>query len=172
MRRPAPVRVIGPLQWIVYPALAAVAATVVLGTPVQLFSLRLPEPVIPMALAFAWPQIRPSMLAPAVLFLLGLFLDLFWGGPLGLWALALMGVYAVILFSRNLLAGHEGLVRFGWYAACTLGAFLLAYAIVGVRAGNPPAVLSLIAQIAPTLLIYPAADWMLERFDDGDMRFR
>jgi rod shape-determining protein MreD len=172
VRRPAAVRVIGPLQWIVYPSLVALAVTVVLGTPVQLFGLTLPEPVIPMVLAFAWPLIRPSMLAPAVLFGLGVFLDMFWRGPLGLWPLALMAVYGVILLSRNLLAGHEGLVRFGWYAACTVGAFSLAYVIVALRAGNPPAILPLIGQITPTLMLYPAANWLLERFDDGDTRFR
>ena len=172
MRRPVAVRVVGPLQWIIYPALAAVAATIVLATPAQLFGLTLPEPVVPMVLAFAWPLIRPSMTAPAVLFALGLFLDLFWNGPLGMWALCLMGVYGVLLLSRNLLAGHEGLIRFAWYVACTLGAFLFAYVIVTVRAGNPPAILSLIGQIVPTLLLDPVADWMLERFDDGDIRFR
>lgn len=172
MRRPVAVRVVGPLQWIVYPALAAVAATIVFATPVQLFGLTLPEPVFPMVLAFAWPLIRPSMTAPAVLFALGLFLDMFWAGPLGLWPLCLMGVYAVILLSRSLLAGHEGVVRFAWYAACTVGAFLTAYGIVAVRAANPPAILSLIGQVVPTLILYPIADWLLERFDDGDTRFR
>jgi len=172
VRRPVAVRVVGPLQWIVYPALATVAATIVFATPVELLGFTLPEPVFPMVLAFAWPLIRPSMTAPAVLFGLGLFLDMFWGGPLGLWPLCLMGVYAVILLSRNLLAGHEGLVRFAWYAACTLGAFLVAYGIVTIRAANPPAILSLIGQIVPTLILYPVADWLLERFDDGDTRFR
>ena len=66
MRRPVAVRVVGPMQWIVYPALAAVAATVVFATPVELFGLTLPEPVFPMVLAFAWPLIRPSMTAPAI----------------------------------------------------------------------------------------------------------
>jgi rod shape-determining protein MreD len=56
--------------------------------------------------------------------------------------------------------------------ACTLAAFLVAYVIVAVRAGNPPAILALIGQILPTLILYPIADWMLERFDDGDIRFR
>lgn len=172
MRRSAAVRVVGPLQWIVYPALAAVAATIVLATPAQLFGLRLPEPVIPMVLAFAWPLIRPSMTAPVVLFALGLFLDLLWGGPLGLWPLGLIGVYGTLLLARSLLAGQDGPVRFVWYAASTVGAFVLAYVIVALRAGNPPAILSLIGQVAPTLLLYPAADWMLERFDEGDTRFR
>ena len=54
-------------------------------------------------------------------------------------------------------------------AACRLGN---PDAAAPQRAGNPPALLSLVAQIVPTLLIYAAADWMLERFDDGDTRFR
>lgn len=172
MRRPVAVRVVGPLQWVVYPSLAAVAATVILGTPIQLFGLRLPEPVVPMVLAFSWPLIRPSMVAAAVLFALGLFLDLFWNTPLGLWPLCLMAVYGVLLLSRNLLAGHEGLIRLGWYVACTLGAFGLAYVIVTVRAGNAPSLYAVFGQIAPTLLLYPLANWMIERFDDGDIRFR
>ncbi len=48
--------------------------------------LQLPEPVFPMAPAFAWAMIRPSVLAPLVLLVMGLFLDLLWGGPIGLWA--------------------------------------------------------------------------------------
>lgn len=172
MRRPAAVRVVGPLQWIIYPALAAVAATIVLATPAELYGLRLPEPVIPMALAFAWPLIRPSMIGPAMLFALGLFLDIFWGGPLGLWPLCLMGVYGTVLVSRNLLAGHEGVVRFGWYLVCTVAAFVLAYAIVALRAANPPAILPVLGQVIPTLLLYPVAHWLIERFDDGDTRFR
>ena len=172
MRRPAAVRVVGPLQWIIYPALAAVAATVILATPAELFGLRLPEPVIPMVLAFAWPLIRPSMLGAAMLFALGLFLDLFWNGPLGLWPLCLMGVYGAVLASRSLLAGHEGLVRFAWYLVCVVAAFVLAYAIVALRAGNAPAILPVVGQVAPTLLLYPLAHWLIERFDDGDTRFR
>ena len=172
MRRPAAVRVVGPLQWILYPALAALAATLILGTPASLFGLRLPEPVIPMVLAFAWPLIRPSMIGPAVLFGTGLFLDLFWSGPLGLWPLCLMGVYATVLFTRHLLAGHEGLVRFTAYAICTLGAFGLAYVIMALRVGNPAAIWPLVAQVVPTLLLYPVANWLIERFDDGDTRFR
>ena len=172
MRRPAAVRVVGPLQWIIYPALVAAAVTVVLATPARLFGLALPEPVIPMVLAFAWPLIRPSMIGPAALFVLGLFLDAFWNGPLGLWPLCLMGVYGTVLLSRNLLAGHEGVVRFGAYAACTLGAFVLAYAVVALRVANPPAIGPVLLQLAPTLMLYPLAHWLIERFDDGDTRFR
>lgn len=172
MRRPVAVRVIGPMQWIVYPSLLVMAVTLVLATPVELFGLKLPEPVAPMVLAFAWPLIRPSMVSAAALFGLGLFLDIFWGGTLGLWPLCLLGVYAVVLASRNLLAGQETQVLFGWYAVCTLGAFVVAYIVVTLDAGRAPSLLALLGQIIPTLLLFPAAGWMIERFDDGDVRFR
>lgn len=172
MRRAGAVRVVGPVQWIAYPLLIALALTVVLATPIQLFGLSLPEPVLLMVLAFAWPLIRPSIVAPAALFIGGLLLDLFWGGPVGLWALCLLAVYGLVLLSRNLLAGQETRSLFIWYVVSTLGAFLLAYLIVTLRAGNPPSLLSLIGQVLPTLLVFPAADWLIQRFDDTDVRFR
>lgn len=166
------VRVVGPTQWVFYPALAVIAITVILATPVELFGLKLPEPVLPLVLAFSWPLIRPSMVAPAVLFGLGLFLDLFWGGTLGLWPLCLLSVYGVVLASRNLLAGQETRILFVWYATCALVAFVLAYLIVTLSTGRAPSLLSLLGQVIPTLLLFPVADWMIQRFDDGDMRFR
>lgn len=172
MRRPQAVRVIGPMQWIVYPSLAALALTVILATPLRLFGFSLPEPVLPMVLAFAWPLIRPSMVAPAVLFGLGLFLDLFWGGMLGLWPFALLVVYGLMLAGRNLMAGQETLFLFVLYVAATGFAFLLAYLVVTLSASNAPSVMATLGQIVPTLLLFPIADWMIQRFDDGDVRFR
>lgn len=172
MRRPVTVRVVGPMQWIFQPALIAIAATIVLATPVELFGLKLPEPILAMALAFAWPLIRPSVIAPAVLLGLGLFLDIFWAGPLGLWALCLLAVYGAVLLSRKFLTGQEAVVLFAWYAACTVMAFALAYTVVAMRAGNAPSLLALLGQVVPTLALFPLANIMIERFDDGDVRFR
>jgi rod shape-determining protein MreD len=172
VRRGGAVRVVGPTQWIIYPALAVLAATLLLGTPIEVFGLKLPEPVLPMVLAFAWPLIRPSMAAPATLLVIGLFLDLFWGGPVGLWPLCLLVVYGGVLAARNLLVGQELRVLFGWYALATFGAFLLAYLIVTLRAGNAPSILALLGQMLPTLLAFIGAAWLIDRFDDTDVRFR
>lgn len=172
MRRPVAVRVVGPAQWIVIPAAITLAVTIVLATPVQLFGLHLPEPVIPMVLAFAWPLIRPSVVAPLMLTLLGLILDILTYGPLGLWPLALLAIYAIVLGSRSFLIGQDTVVLFVWYAACCSLAFLLAWLVVTLIAGNPPSILSLIGQVVPTLLLFPFADRMIERFEDGDVRFR
>jgi len=173
VRRPVAVRVIGPTQWIFLPALAVMAVTLLLATPVKLFGwFALPEVVLPLTLAFAWPLIRPSVLGPITLFLLGLFLDLLWGGRLGLWAICLLAVYGGVLLSRSFLAGQETRVLFAWYAVCVVGAFALVYLIVSLRAHNAPSLLALFWQVLPTLLLFPISAWMIERFDDGDLRFR
>jgi rod shape-determining protein MreD len=172
MRRPVAVRVVGPMQWIVYPALITVAAVIVLQTPVELFGLHLPEPVIPMVLAFAWPLIRPSVLAPVVLVGLGLFLDIVTYGPLGLWGLALLAIYSVVLASRSFLAGQDTAVLFVWYAACCALAFLLAYVVMVFITRTPASLIAVFLQILPTLLLFPFAHRLIERFEDGDVRFR
>jgi rod shape-determining protein MreD len=172
MRRPVAVRVVGPVQWIFIPAGVTLVVTILLATPVELFGLHLPEPVIPMVLAFAWPLIRPSIIAPLVLALLGLLLDILTYGPLGLWGLALLAIYAVVLASRSFLIGQDTAVLFVWYGACCTLAFLMAYVVVSVIARNPPSLLSLIGQVVPTLLLFPFANQMIERFEDGDVRFR
>lgn len=172
MRRPVAVRVVGPVQWIFIPAAITLAATILLATPVELFGLHLPEPVIPMVLAFAWPLIRPTVTAPLTLTLLGLILDILTYGPLGLWALALLSIYTVVLVSRSFLMGQDTAVLFVWYAACCCLAFLLAYLVVALIARNPPSILSLIGQVVPTLLLFPFAHRLIERFEDTDVRFR
>lgn len=172
MRRGFQVRVVGPQHWIFIPALLALAATVILATPVRLFRLPLPEPVIPMVLAFTWPLIRPSVLAPLVLALCGLFLDLLWGGPLGLWALMLLGVYGVVLMARSFIVGQETIVMSFWYAGLTVGAWTVACLLMFLRTGTMPNLLGGAVQVIVTLALFPIAAWLLERFDDGDVRFR
>ena len=172
MRRPVAVRVVGPVQWIVIPALVTVAVTILLATPVELFGLNLPEPVVPMVLAFSWPLIRPSITAPLVLTGLGLLLDVLTYGPLGLWALALLAIYAVVLASRSFLIGQDTAVLFAWYAACCTLAFLLVYLVRMIIDHNAASILALIGQVVPTLLLFPLANHMIERFEDGDVRFR
>ena len=172
MRRPVTVRVVGPAQWIVIPALIAVAGTVILATPIKLFGLNLPEPVLPVVLAFAWPVIRPSVIAPLVLGALGLFLDVFWGGALGLWPLALMAVYGLVLSSRSILSNQETQVLFAWYAGAVAVAFALGFCVVTLQTGNMPSLIGMFFQMLPTILMFPLANLMIQRFDDGDVRFR
>jgi rod shape-determining protein MreD len=161
-----------PQHWIFLPWLACAVATIVLDTPLRVFGLRLPEPVFPMVLAFAWPVIRPSLLAPFGLLAAGLFLDLFWSAPLGLWGLCLLLAYTGALISRNLMTGRSAPVLAMWYVSLTGVAFLAAYLFMMLRAHVTPNLTGALLQFGATLALYPFAHRLIDRFEDADIRFR
>ena len=165
-------RPMNPVGWLGLPLLAAVVMTVLFATPIRFFGLALPEPVFPLALAFAWALIRPSVLPPFALLLLGLFLDVFWGGPQGLWPLCLLAAYASVLAVRRQITGHEFLVVALWYAASTAVAFGVGFVLMSMAAGQAPSLFALGWQYLATLILFPFAHRLIERYEDADVRFR
>ena len=116
-------RSLEPWRWIGVPMVQALGVTILFGIPLRIWGLQLPEPVFPMAAVFAWGVIRPSIIAPAAIVLMGLSLDVFWGGPFGLWALCLLVAYGVVLASRSMISGQGRAALWGFYAAVTAIAF-------------------------------------------------
>jgi rod shape-determining protein MreD len=152
--------------------LLCMGAVVLLGIPVRILGFGLPEPVLPMVLAFAWAVIRPSVLGPFALLLIGLFVDLYWGAPVGLWTLSLLLAYFVALLARNLMVGQSGAVLWGWYAALTTLAFGFAYLLTASRGATPPNLGAVALQLVVTAALYPLAHRLIDRFEDADIRFR
>ncbi len=166
------VQPLNPLQWLALPALGAAAAAAVLAAPLEAWGLRLPEPVFGLVLAFAWGALRPSVIAPFMLLLLGLFQDLLWGDTLGLWPLALLAAYAVTCAVRTVLAGQSFWTLWAWYLAAAAVAFGLAFGLVALRDHEPPDLVGLGLQAGVTIALFPLAWRLINAFEDADIRFR
>lgn len=160
------------LVWIGAPLAACLLATILLATPLRVWGLRLPQPVFPLAPAFAWPVIRPSVLGPFAVLAAGLFLDLFWGAPLGLWGLCLLIVYGGAQLSRSLMTGRSAPLLAVWYLGLTALAFAAAFLFVTLRAHVTPNAEGVLFQFAATLLLFPFARLLIDRYEDADIRFR
>ena len=104
--------------------------------------------------------------------MLGLFLDLFWGGPLGLWGVSLLAPYATVLSARSIMTGQSRLMRQVWFAAATALAMLSGFLLSSLDAVAEPNLLAVFWQFLATLLLYPFAHGLIERFEDADVRFR
>jgi rod shape-determining protein MreD len=150
----------------------ALAATVLFGIPLRIFGLQLPEPVFPMVLAFAWAVIRPSILAPFGILVMGLFLDIFWGGPLGLWAICLLIAYGGALAGRSMMAGQSRLILGVWYALATATAMVAGYLFVMLDSKSTPGLIPMAWQFLATIVLYPFAQRLIDLFEDADVRFR
>ncbi len=161
-----------PLRWIAAPMALCMLATVLFAAPISVFGLQLPEPVFAMVPAFAWAVLRPSLLAPACLLLLGLFDDLVWGGRLGLWGLGLLVAYGFVLITRNMMTGQSRLMMVLWYVVAWSAGMGAAWLAVRLGTGDAPNILAVAGQWLPTALLYPLADRLIGRFEDIDPRFR
>ena len=165
-------RPLNPWNWLVAPALICAAATMLLAAPLRLWGLRLPEPVFGLVLAFAWPIIRPSVLAPFALLAFGLFTDLYWGSPTGLWGISLLVAYAGALSGRGLMQGQSGLVTWMWFVAMTALAMATAFFLSVLSSLNIPSLFGVFWQFLATAALYPFAHGLIQRFEDADVRFR
>jgi len=161
-----------PIQWLVLPALACVLATLVFAAPLRVAGVNLPEPVFGMILAFAWAIIRPSILAPFALLVVGLVTDLVWGGPMGLWSLSLLIAYGGVLATRNMMTGQSWPMLWAWFAFMSFVAMTVGYCVSILDSGQAPSLLATFWQLLPTALLYPFAHRLTERFEDADVRFR
>jgi rod shape-determining protein MreD len=161
-----------PWSWIGAPLALSLLATILLAVPLRIGGLSLPEPVWPMLLAFAWPVIRPSIAAPLALLAAGLFLDLWWGASLGLWALSLLAVYAAALALRRLLVGQSGPILWAWYVGLTLVLFGVAHLLtmLDLRTSADPASVGL--QALATAVLYPFAHRLIDTFEEAGSRIR
>ncbi len=165
-------RTLDPWRWLGVPLVQALAVTVLFGIPLRLFGVQLPEPVFPMPVVFAWAVIRPSVLAPLGILLMGLFLDLFWGGSLGLWALCLLIAYGVLLAGRSMMAGQSRTMLWVWYGIVEGIAMLSGYLFIMLDDRSMPSLPSVGWQYLVTLLLFPFAYRLIDMFEDADVRFR
>lgn len=161
-----------PWRWLGLPLLLCVLATVLFSLPIQVIGWGLPEPVFGMILAFSWAVIRPSILAPFGLLLMGLFQDVFWGAPTGLWGVSLLVSYGAVLLSRNIMVGQSRPMMWFWFAVACLVTQVVAFLATQMDTRATPNLLAVLWQFLATILLYPFAHRLIDRFEDADVRFR
>lgn len=165
-------RTLDPWRWLGVPLVQALAATILFGVPIRIWGLQLPEPVFPMPVVFAWAVIRPSVLAPLGILIMGLFLDVFWGGSLGLWGLCLLIAYGVLLAGRSMMAGQSRTMLWIWYGVVAGIAELSAYLFIMLDERSMPSPWSVGWQYLATIVLFPFAYRLIDMFEDADVRFR
>jgi rod shape-determining protein MreD len=165
-------RPLDPWRWIGVPTLLCIGASILFAVPIRIQGYQLPEPIFPLVPAFAWAMIRPSILAPFMLFGMGLFLDLLWYTPTGFWGLSMLLGYALVMFFRSMMTGQSRVVLWSWFGTMVLLVMMSGYVITILDSGRPPSITATFWQFLPTTLLFPFAHRLIDRFDDADVRFR
>ena len=86
--------------------------------------------------------------------------------------LSLLATYAAVLSVRTILSGEGFVALWAGYAVATGLAMAVGVAITLVMAAQVPNLLSMFWQFADTVVLYPFAHALIQRYDDADVRFR
>ena len=108
------------------PFVCAVLGVVASNIPVSIFGALVPPPMFGLMPIYFWCLVRPDLMPPFAVFVIGVLQDLLSGGQAGVWTLSFVAAYAVVDRERDSFAGRAGMGAMLGFAA----AMLVAGAIV------------------------------------------
>lgn len=101
-----------------------------------------------------WPRTDNAVLSIVVILLFGLLLDLLWAGPLGLWALVFLSVFAIFRPQRRLKPHIFGSAFSQWLAALIL-AIIASYLLGWFAMESRPALWPILYQALAATILFP-----------------
>lgn len=125
----------------------------------------LPEvtPALSLIAVYYWSIYRPELLPAYAVFLIGLVQDILSGTPLGITALVLLVVHAIVSAQRRVFLGKTFLVEWWGFLLVAGGALAATWLIASLFfvALLPPG--PVVVQLLLTVALYPPFMWVLSR---------
>ncbi len=150
------------------PVLLSFLGVAITNLPFSMLGSWMPSPMYALMPIYFWSLVRPDLMSPGWVFVIGLLHDILSGGPIGVWALSLVATYAIMDRQRDAFAGLSGWGAILGFATAALVACTTQYAIVSLYWWRLMPVGGSIKEFAVTALLYiPVAfllAWIHHRF--------
>ena len=143
------------------PFIIALILIIVSQLPMHLPELGRATPMLALIAVYHWTVFRPELLPSPAVFIIGLFLDLLSGGPVGINAVVLLLVYGVVLSQRRFLFGKSFAVVWIGFGVVGASATLVTFLVVSLYHFTPVAPQGFLFQYLLTLGLFPLISWML-----------
>jgi rod shape-determining protein MreD len=140
------------------PVLSAVLLVMLVTLPVSLTGGLFPAPVLALTAVYFWALVRPDLMPPPAVLVVGLLEDFLSGGPPGVWATGFIAAYAFVDRQRENLAGLAGAAALLGFAVAMAVAAAATFVLTWVMYLRAPPVAPLLLAGVITVLFYgPAA---------------
>jgi rod shape-determining protein MreD len=143
------------------PVLVALLFVVIANLPVSVAGGLVPAPLLALAPIYFWAVLRPDLMPPAAVLLVGIFEDLLSGGPPGIWATGFLAAYGLGSRQRETFVGLSGLGSLLGFAAATFTAAAAAYFLASIVYWQPAPLAALLLESLVTILLYPVLGLVL-----------
>jgi rod shape-determining protein MreD len=137
------------------PAFLAICMVSITNLPLSLTGGVLPHPLLGLAVIYFWTLLRPDLVPPALVLVVGLFEDFLSGGQPGLWAVGYLMAYALTERQRDTFAGLSGWGVLVGFSIVMFTTSALVYAFGSLVYGRFAAVQPLLIQTIVTIIFYP-----------------
>jgi rod shape-determining protein MreD len=137
------------------PVLLALLFVVIANLPVSVTGGLVPAPLLALAPIYFWVILRPNLMPPIAVLLIGLFEDLLSGGPPGIWATGFLAAYGLADRQREVFGGLYGAGAILGFAAAVFTAAGAAYALASIVYWRPAPLAALLLESVVTIILYP-----------------
>ena len=138
----------------IIPVLCGILGALIANVPVSFLQNAVPPPLFALMPIYYWCLVRPDLMTPGWAFMIGVAQDLFSGGPPGMWTLSFILTYALIDKQRDQFAGLSGFGAILGFAIAALMSCVSAFVIFALYHWKMPAISSVVALFAITVLFY------------------
>jgi len=127
-------------------------------------------PAVTLISVYYWTIFRPDLMPAAAVFGIGLFQDVLSGTPLGVNALVMLLVFAVVLGQRRFFLGKSFLVMWWGFALVVMGAFAATWMVLSSLEGAVLDPLPAVFQGTVTAAVFPAVTRIFIRSQQALLR--
>lgn len=139
------------------PVMLSVFAVIFVNVPVSLTGL--PSPLLALTAVYFWSLMRPDLMPPTAVLIVGLLEDLLSGGAPGLWAAGFLAAYTLADSQRESLAGLSGIGAVIGFAVAMFATAFVTYVLAAVVYSRLPPVGPLLVSAVVTIVFYPLVAW-------------
>jgi rod shape-determining protein MreD len=142
----------------VIPVLLGLIGALVANMPLTLMGGWMPPPLFALMPIYFWSLMRPDLVSPGWVLLIGIVQDILAGSPPGIWTASFVAMYAALDYQREAFAGLSGLGAILGFATATLITSATAYLLFTFYFWRFSPLAPFVMQFAVTVLLYvPAA---------------
>lgn len=152
------------------PILSSIALVLIGLLPLGLPHFGIIAPGLALMAVFYWSIFRSDLMTMLGAALIGLFLDLISGGPLGLNTLTLLLVHELGVSQRRVFLGSSFLVNWSGFALVATVTTFAGWLLVCLLHWSLLPVAPLLGHWALSLALYPAVYWLLSRLERRYLR--
>jgi rod shape-determining protein MreD len=138
----------------VIPFFCAIFLAILANVPVSVTGGVVPPPLLALMPIYYWCLVRPDLMPPFAVLMIGILQDLLSGSPPGVWTVSFVAAYALVDRERESFAGLSGVGAILGFAAAMLAAGATAYTIIAIYYWNLPPLGPILIEIAVSVVFY------------------